>query len=337
MKLVQKILSHGLLIAFIVATFFVYTNRADLFPQWFGKTENAVQQAANEKPDEASAPVPEQRKVSRPKPEKTVSKKPVAPLDEKTGSPAEEAASPPAPAEKDERETPLPDEPQDSGAVQHLLTPPAGAPGVVAADTSKQVRPVQTDVGGSTDGPTLGVAGGTQGETGVSDSAQTQATAVAESTVALAQAPGSRPAETTPAKVEPVTTAQTNVTEQQATDAAPIQAPPRQTAPTIDPQLERQLEEARRHYWQRDLRGAAAAYQALSRAYPDNPDVWGEMGNFYFNQRQREPASAAYSRCIELLIDQGEPVRASQLLNVLYRLDALKARELETRLQQAGG
>ena len=37
MKLVQKVLSHGLLIAFFVAVFFVYMNRAELFPQWFSK------------------------------------------------------------------------------------------------------------------------------------------------------------------------------------------------------------------------------------------------------------------------------------------------------------
>ena len=63
MKLVQKILSHGLLIAFIVAAFFAYTNRTKLFPQWFGKTEQAVQQAANETPEGAPALAPAERKV----------------------------------------------------------------------------------------------------------------------------------------------------------------------------------------------------------------------------------------------------------------------------------
>ena len=43
MKLIQKILSHGLLIAFVVGAFFAYTNRAELFPQWFGKKEKAWQ------------------------------------------------------------------------------------------------------------------------------------------------------------------------------------------------------------------------------------------------------------------------------------------------------
>ena len=37
MKIIQKILSHGLLIAFFVAVFFIYLYRGDLFPQWFDK------------------------------------------------------------------------------------------------------------------------------------------------------------------------------------------------------------------------------------------------------------------------------------------------------------
>lgn len=36
MKLFQKILSHGLLIGFFVAAFFLYLYRVELFPQWFG-------------------------------------------------------------------------------------------------------------------------------------------------------------------------------------------------------------------------------------------------------------------------------------------------------------
>ena len=42
MKLIQKILSHGLLIAFFVAVFFLYLYRADLFPQWFDEQAETV-------------------------------------------------------------------------------------------------------------------------------------------------------------------------------------------------------------------------------------------------------------------------------------------------------
>jgi tetratricopeptide (TPR) repeat protein len=107
-------------------------------------------------------------------------------------------------------------------------------------------------------------------------------------------------------------------------------------ASTGDEQLAQQLEEVRALYWARDLRGAAAGYQSLGQAYPDNADVWGEIGNFYYSLRQAGPATNAYSRAIELLVQQGDKPRARQLLDVLYRLDASAARELETRLQQTG-
>ena len=42
MRLLQKILSHGLLIGFFVAVFFLYLYRVDLFPQWFGDKAQTV-------------------------------------------------------------------------------------------------------------------------------------------------------------------------------------------------------------------------------------------------------------------------------------------------------
>ena len=116
---------------------------------------------------------------------------------------------------------------------------------------------------------------------------------------------------------------------------SPAAAEPQMSAE--DARLQQQLGQAREFYWSRDLRGAAAAYQSLGEAYPDNAEVWGEIGNFYFSLRRSEQAGAAYSHAIELLMQNNDPVRARQLLGVLFRLDARKARELEARLQQAGG
>ena len=77
MKLLQKILSHGLLIAFFVAVFFLYLYRVDLFPQWFGEdtpTLAKVEPGKFEKqhpvvPDTTAQPVRqaevEQDKISR--------------------------------------------------------------------------------------------------------------------------------------------------------------------------------------------------------------------------------------------------------------------------------
>jgi tetratricopeptide (TPR) repeat protein len=107
--------------------------------------------------------------------------------------------------------------------------------------------------------------------------------------------------------------------------------------PSADASARQALEQARILFWQRDMRAAAAAYESVAQAYPDNADVWGEIGNFYYTLRQRQPASLAYARAIELLIDQHDTERASQLVEVLFRLDANKGRELAARLQRIGG
>jgi tetratricopeptide (TPR) repeat protein len=55
MKLIQKLLSHGLLIAFFAAVFFIYLYRVQLFPQWFGEQEQTVaMQSESEAQQEAA-------------------------------------------------------------------------------------------------------------------------------------------------------------------------------------------------------------------------------------------------------------------------------------------
>ena len=82
MKLVQKILSHGLFIAVIVVAFLIYTKRADLFPQWFGASHATAANSTGDrlaaaKPDTGA--LPPAHTVTRPLPEKTLSKKQVVP------------------------------------------------------------------------------------------------------------------------------------------------------------------------------------------------------------------------------------------------------------------
>jgi tetratricopeptide (TPR) repeat protein len=55
MKLINKILSHGLLIAFFVAAFFLYLYRVELFPQWFGDGAGDRQVASGTGPADARA------------------------------------------------------------------------------------------------------------------------------------------------------------------------------------------------------------------------------------------------------------------------------------------
>lgn len=278
MKLVQKILSHGLLIAFVVAAFFLVTNRAELFPQWFGETGTPVAVAANE----PSTPA---KDVSRPKPEKVISKQPVAPVE------------PPAPAAHD-------------GAA-----PEAETDGGTGTETAPQVQP------------------GASAPAGVT----TQADAVV-------QAPPGQASDATPSVQAPSEAPVAAVETARATTVAetpPAATPSGDTTPPEaadnDALLQQQLAQARSLYWSKDTRGAELIYQSLSQAHPENPDVWGEAGNFYYSLQQREQAADAYARAFDLLIQQGQQERAGQLLGVMHQLDEEKARVLEMKLQQPDG
>ena len=393
MKLVQKILSHGLFITVIVVAFLVYTKRADLFPQWFGASHAAAARSTGDKVASAGADVgtlPPARTVTRPLPEKTLSKKqvvPPAPVPEKVNPTGTETAPPgqQQPAGSDTA-APAPSEP----AVQPPAgTAPAGAgaaSGATGTDTASartagddtsaqpQFRPLddaQQAQAASTGAPAVAAPQFRP----LDDEQRAEKPAASTDMPAAAKAAQAAARNSEPVAVEPQQrgtqeqAAQEQAAQEQAAQeqAAQEQAAQEQAAPAAQPQvatamprarpgpavespavaepqisaedarLQQQLGQAREFYWSRDLRGAAAAYQSLGEAYPDNAEVWGEIGNFYFSLRRSEQAGAAYSHAIELLMQNNDPVRARQLLGVLFRLDARKARELETRLQQAGG
>jgi tetratricopeptide (TPR) repeat protein len=288
MKLVQKILSHGLLIAFVVAAFFLYTNRADLFPQWFAKSETSpVKMAAGEKPV-----VPPAHSVSRPKPEKVISKQPVA-------------APEPQPAATNE------------SAGQDTAAPAAESGAGTQAEPPAEAEPV----------------------TAAADSGADAGEAVTAAPEQQQPSPAT-PAAQNPSE-EPVPVAPARETDAAAETPAAPQPPagetPPQQAEDARRQLQQQLEQARVLYWRKDMRGAELIYASLTQAHPQDPDVWGEAGNFYYSLQQREQAAEAYSRAIDLLLQQGEQQRAGQLLGVMHELDEDKARTLEMQLQQSGG
>jgi hypothetical protein len=440
MKLVQKILSHGLLIAFIVAAFFLVTNRAELFPQWFAKSQASAGKAVSERQPDTAAEQPAARTVTRPLPEKTLIKREgaavpqVAPAgDEASGgetaaplasmsaadTPVAEAPAPAAgttppvveapapvagiappvaeaPAPVAEIAPPVAEAPApaaeitppvaEAPAPAAEITPPVAEAPAPAAEITPPVAEAPAPIAGIT--PPVAEAPAPAAEI---------APPVAEITPPVAEAPASaesgpagettgtgsvtawqrrepgasaepptyrpldeaKPAEAKPAEAaqeppatetvaapaaqqaaEPAASAQTTTPEAAAATAVPqttVAAAAQAGGSASDAQLERRLEEVRALFWRRDLSAATTAYQSLGQAYPENAEVWGEIGNFYYSLREAKAATAAYTRAIELLVQQGDQPRARQLLGVVYRLDAAAARKLEMRLQQAGG
>ena len=363
MKLVQKILSHGLLIAFLVAAFFVYSNRNELFPQWFAKApagSNVSSRQAVAEPQAAATDgpgvggqTPRQLQAGGVKtPDVVTARSDVtetqvpqyrpkasddAGVESGTGTrgsveplaaPGEEAAIATAPA----------------GMQVTAAEPPAtqqetSVAGTDTADVAEDVEvsdstPVET-VAPAEDSRFRPLESSNTGDNIAHEAGPVVPPAAAAESEIIEPARPYVPPEAAVEARPPVETVAVETPEPavepepESTDAAP--------AIDVDAKIEAGLLEARRRYWQRDMRGASAAYDAVAKANPDNADVWGEIGNFYYSLRQRQPASQAYARAIELLINQQDSEHATRLLDVLFQLDADRARELAVRLQQAGG
>ena len=268
MKLVQKVLSHGLLIAFFVAVFFVYMNRAELFPQWFSRSAPVTAEHSQLK---AESPATVAGQVSPPD---TVASEPGA------------VSEIPAAASGD-----------NQAQVSAEPVPPAVEPQVHANDASKPVfRPIpETERVEVVESVSVNEAG----------SQQTDIV--------------SAPLEEGVAVIEEETVVSTGQDSAAADD------------------FQGRLEQARAYFWQRDMRAALQAYQSLTESYPERAEVWGELGNLYFNIRKTSDAMDAYAHAAELLTEQGDAEGARELLNVMYRLDARQASQIEMRLRQTGG
>jgi len=291
MKIIQKILSHGLLIVFFVAVFFVYLYRGDLFPQWFEQ-----QAQSGETPSQSAA-----------------AQSPVAGADE--SQPAQAAAG--TDDESQAVAEPEPVEPVVAAVEQPTVTEPLPAATSAAAQTEAV-----------TDGPLA-----------AAQSAESAAPTADAATAAQFRPVG--PEETSRRTNNLVAEAPDSIIS--APEYRPLKA--KKTAPPVaaadsgaagESGFRSQLEQARQHYWRSDMSAAEQAYRGLTESHPERAEVWGELGNLFFSQREMVQATDAYYRAIDLLIEQGDAERARQLLGTMYQLDANKADELDAQLRQAG-
>jgi len=298
MKIVQKVFSHGLLIAFFVAVFFIYLYRGDLFPQWFDKqaqTEVTPAPSAAAQSPVVSTEEPQPAQASGTNDEgRTVALETTEPVVEAVEQPVvTESSSTTAPtgaAAQTEAMTEVP------AAVEQ----PAGQ--TADAATADQYRPV-----------------------GPEEAVKETYNPVAEVPASVITAPEYRPL-----------AAEKTAPQDAAAEPAKAAAVSADAGAADESDFQSQLEQARQHYWGHDMPTAEQAYRRLSESHPERAEVWGELGNLYFSQREMVQATDAYYRAIELLIEQGDAERARQLLGAMYQLDAEKAKDLETRLRQAG-
>jgi tetratricopeptide (TPR) repeat protein len=302
MKIFQKILSHGLLIAFFVAVFFIYLYRVELFPQWFAEQ---AQRDELTPPQTAHEPAAVAGAQQAPPGQAGV---------DVTGAGGESAQTPSAPQAGTAE--PAQPAPQPAAAAEQAAKPPSGE---TADDQFRPVKPSEADR--ETYHP---VAPRTE-KTGEDQFRPVEPEEVAKETY------------------HPVTAVPASVTSAPAYRPLEVEkaVPPDVAAQSVESVSEAdfrsRLERARQHYWRRDLAAAEQIYKQLTESHPERAEVWGELGNLYFGQKEMVQATDAYYRAIDLMIEQGDAARARQLLGAMQQLDADKASELETRLRQAGG
>jgi tetratricopeptide (TPR) repeat protein len=278
MKLVQKILSHGMLIAFFVAAFFVYMNRMELFPQWFAKSSAPASEDHSQTKTERPATATTQ--VSRPDAVVSEPGAVVLKQDVVTAKPADET--------------------------------PVSIPGdnTVQAGT-EDVQPADI-----------------QQDSALNDSEPVFRPLTEKAPVEVTGPGSGNEAEPQPAKVVSAPLEEAGETGEQTVAGL-------DTAEASD--FQARLEQARAYFWERDISAALQAYQSLADSYPERAEVWGELGNLYFNIRRTSDAMGSYAKAAELLTQQGDAERARALLDVMYRLDARRASQFEMRLRQVGG
>ena len=331
MRLLQKILSHGLLIGFFVAVFFLYLYRVDLFPQWFGGKAQTVAT-----PSETRTAKPSTGQAAAPP---SVATQPLPPP-----AVAGAAAVPPAAELPSVAEAP----------------PAAELPPVTEAPPAAELPPVAAQP----EFPPAPVARGPEPEAPVSWAAPAGGLPPADYRPMPGETsapPAGAPATPVRPVVQPergqVATAPRYrpelqrgsypASQQWATQqalqprhrpmAGAAQPTAQAAAPTQSSDYEHRLAAARTHFWQRDIGAAMQAYESLTTAYPDSAEAWGESGNVSFKLGHWPQAAEAYYRAVSLLIERGEAERARHLLRVLHGLDADKAGELERRMRKPGG
>ena len=79
---------------------------------------------------------------------------------------------------------------------------------------------------------------------------------------------------------------------------------------------------------------AVKLYQELSELNPDDPNVYGELGNVLYAQGKWQQAGEAYYEAASRLLERGQSGQVQYLYRVIQGLDAESAEKLRSRMGQ---
>jgi tetratricopeptide (TPR) repeat protein len=95
------------------------------------------------------------------------------------------------------------------------------------------------------------------------------------------------------------------------------------------------VKSARMAFWNGNYPAAEKYYLELSKAKPDDPDAYGELGNVYYAAGQWDQAGRAYTEAANILVTEGRLDQAAQLLRIVEGLNPAGASQLQQRINDA--
>lgn len=304
MKLIRYILSHGLLLAFIVVLVLAYQYRTHLF-------SNEV----NARIESVSSQVVDNQVVN-----KVQGWFEVFSTKEETASESTETASAEQPAiaepsvetEATQAETVISTEPVATQVVQEetqaVTAPPASEPSaattvtetqIAQADSQPVAEPQQAD---PNEQPHAEV-----------ESVQKITVPTTEQPVDIASTTTSAPADQGDSTGETATVAEDDRAAAQVSHMA-------------------MLEQARQAFSAGNPDRAISLYQELADLNPDDPNIFGELGNIFYSQGKWKQAGTAYYEAASRLLDRGHTGQVQYLYRVIQGLDQESAEKLAGRL-----
>lgn len=92
-----------------------------------------------------------------------------------------------------------------------------------------------------------------------------------------------------------------------------------ETQPQVTSNRETRLQSARRAFWNGQFEVAEGIYMDLIAQYPDDADVFGELGNLYEGMGQADLASDAFFEAGVRLRAMGDREKLSQVIEILKK------------------
>jgi hypothetical protein len=321
MYLIRTVLSYSLLIIVAVMIGLAYQYREQVVPEVQSAWQDLRQQVLGEDH------VPPQQATGGEAVTAAAPEAPSAPSMMAAGN-AGEAPVPGSPAAVDGRVSPTGTEQVESAPLTAVETGPAGSEGVmIAAQPAAQTADDEAQV----TGPEQHAAAAQAGEPAAT------VPAVPQTGVGIATAPSQQEAAAmvTPPASATITQSPPNPARVPAPVRAPVAGGQEQASAKPEPTLEAALlQQARQAYWQRDYAAAVKAYQQLLEADPENPDLYGELGNVYYGMGEWQKAGQAYYSAAQRLLARGRTQQVSYLLRVIEGLDTELAGKLRQQIDQ---